>query len=109
MASAALPRTFPGLTGPVASLGFAPRSQWRDRAGLSPASLLGRRRVPPASATPRLDIRLGRILTKAAHGGLALGCLLHLHFGGRPHALAARSLSHSGVGVVARGVHRVFA
>ena len=38
-ASPCLPRT--GV--PVASLGFAPRSQWRDRAGLPPASLFGHR------------------------------------------------------------------
>src|SRR5207245_11436255 len=44
---------------PVASLGFAPRSQWRDRAGLSPASLFGPDggcRLRPA--TPGRAIRL---------------------------------------------------
>jgi hypothetical protein len=30
-------------TVPVAHIGFAPRSQWRDRAGLSPASHFRRR------------------------------------------------------------------
>src|SRR3990170_4878211 len=39
-----LPRAFPGPLAPVASLGIAPRSQWRDRAGFSPASLFSRRR-----------------------------------------------------------------
>src|SRR5207244_5762270 len=43
-ASVALSRTFPGLRRvgpPVVSLGIAPRSQWRDRAGFAPASLFG--------------------------------------------------------------------
>ena len=45
----------PSRVTPVASLGFAPRSQWRDRAGLSPASLLGFERTagpfePPPGA-----------------------------------------------------------
>lgn len=54
-ASPCLPRT--GV--PVASLGFAPRSQWRDRAGLPPASLF----------SPRLNVaggHLGRYANRAA-------------------------------------------
>jgi hypothetical protein len=33
------PPSLPRASAPVACLGFTPRSQWRDRAGLSPASL----------------------------------------------------------------------
>ncbi len=56
--AAALPRTFPGLgavraPSPVASLGFAPRSQWRDRAGLAPASLFGPSEVPSSLEPPQ--------------------------------------------------------
>src|SRR5436309_10736862 len=43
-ASAALSRTIPAheCGSPVVSLGIAPRSRWRGRAGFSPASLFGR-------------------------------------------------------------------
>jgi hypothetical protein len=48
-----LPRAFPGPTVPVASLGFAPRSQCRDRAGFPPASLFTARTgcLPAGTAT----------------------------------------------------------
>jgi hypothetical protein len=45
---------------PVASLGIAPRSQWRDRAGFAPASLLGLRRgATPPRATPEARYSIG--------------------------------------------------
>jgi hypothetical protein len=43
------PPSLPRASAPVASLGITPRSQWRDRAGLSPASLFRpRRNADPA-------------------------------------------------------------
>ena len=47
----ALPRAFPGPMVPVAFFGLAPRSQWRDRAGLAPASLFSGDGPPLAAAS----------------------------------------------------------
>jgi len=60
--------------GPVASLGFAPRSQWRDRAGLAPASLFGPgTECHPPGSTSRRIYAVGRIIRPAAAGVEARG------------------------------------
>jgi hypothetical protein len=46
------PPTLPRTEVPVASFGIAPRSQWRDRAGLTPASLFSSGGMPPPPKPP---------------------------------------------------------
>src|SRR5919109_1415518 len=48
-----LARPLPRPGGPVVRVGSAPRSQWRDRAGLPPASLFGLERDTPAEPSGR--------------------------------------------------------
>jgi hypothetical protein len=60
-----LPRTVV----PVASLGVAPRSQWRDRAGLAPASLLSRPADTARGAAPPGAVLTDTIMLAAGWRG----------------------------------------
>ena len=78
-----LPRPFPGPSGPSGSVGFAPRSQWRDRAGFSPASLFATPGSARSRSGPHDERRpdhpegstyaVGRMLTQPADAGIGSG------------------------------------